>query len=245
LYINTINNSVGKTAITECLYLQNPAQFKYADETIISFSISPSRFGIIDLTPFIAMLSNRFSDKITDGASFFSIGNKLWNEFSFSVFSAYQFGKKISLAADVQYSRIHIQDYSEENLLFVNVSSVVDVSSELAAGFYLSNVLRNNYSLSENNVPQYGIFGIGYEPLENLTFDLDAIIIINEMSWFNFACSYDIEYIIKTRLAYPTNPSAIEFAVSSLLWNFIRVYASIYHHITLGISQNFSISVFC
>jgi len=244
LYINSINNSVGKTAITECSYLQNPAQFKYADETIISFSISPSKFGINDLTPFLAMACNRFSDKITAGTSFFSIGNKLWNEFSFSAFSAYQFGDKISIAADVQYSRIHIQNYSEENLLFVNVGSVIDISSELSAGFYLSNFLRSNYSLSENNIPQYGIFGVGYEPIENLTFDLDAIIRINEKSGFNFAGSYNFENIVKARLAYQSNPSAIEFAASSFLWDWIRVYVGIYHHNTLGIAQNFSVSVF-
>lgn len=243
LYINTINSSVGKTSITECSYLQNPAQFSEADKTIVSFLISPSKFGINDLTPFLAMVSTRFSENIISGASFFSIGNKLWNEFSFSVFSAYQIGSQISIAADVQYTLVHIQDYSEENMLFLNIGSVIDISSELSAGFYLSNILRNKYSLVKNNVPQYGIFGIGYEPIENLSFDLDALIRINEKSGINFAGRYDFENIIKARLAYQTNPSAFEFAVSSLLWKKLRVYAGIYHHNTLGISQNFSISI--
>ena len=83
LYINTINSSVGKTSITECSYLQNPAQFSEADKTIVSFLISPSKFGINDLTPFLAMVSTRFVKILLAGVIF-----QYWNNlnFSFSVF---------------------------------------------------------------------------------------------------------------------------------------------------------------
>jgi hypothetical protein len=241
-YLFNFPSSTCKAEINFNRKIQNPAQIWEFDSHIISSTVSPSRFGLKELTPAALFYSQPITKELSSAVSVFGLGNKLYNEFSGTIIGAYKFGDYTRLGVAIEYSRISISNYLPQDAYQIHIGGLIDLTDEITAGFTLRNLTRQNYFGGDKTSAQQAIFGLGLIPESNLSFDLDGIISLNKASGLAFAGKYIFEKLIAMRIAYLTNPASFEIGINLIAINTINISLLAQYHNYLGFSQIYSLT---
>lgn len=236
----TISHSVGVSLKNHRSILDNPAQLSKFDSLMISFSYSPSKFGMPELSPSLVCASAKINEMFNSGVSASMLGNSLYNELSFALHSSANFGNSYIIGVSLEYSRINIKNYSKDDLLEIDIGGIVNISKDFNAGFALRNLTRAYYSGGEKTVKQTALIGLGYKLTENLFFDIDAVVSLNHSSGIALSSCYQPFDFMSGRLSFQTNPqqAEFEFLLSPLVHLNISVLFN--YNSILGLSKQIS-----
>ena len=226
-YFNTIQNSVGFTALGYIYYLQNPAQLDKIKECSISFSVKPSTFGLSELNFLNLNYLIKINPNIGFGADLCGISNNLYSELAPNLSLSYSLSDRFSFGISGTYNYLKIKDYGSSSYFELNFGAISYISDVISAGFVLRNVNRGYYSGGESNVYQTALCGLGISATKDLNFDIDALIRLSHSTGISISGKYNILEILALRLAYLTNPENIETGLNlklsdniSLIYNF-------------------------
>ncbi len=235
-----IHHSVGLSNF-ENNSLLNPASITNDSINYLIFRVKPSKFGINELNSMLLASKLKLDNNFDLAIIFNGLGGDLYSEFGNETILSFKLNNFITLGASFEINHLKIKNYSNQNLVFLNFGSTIRIADNLYTGFALRNIFRNYTANFDKTIFQESILGISYLLDENLIFDLDAVIIINSYSAFNFAVNYCFDENIRARFAVRTNPIFYEVASQFNLFNNFYIMIGASYNPIFGINPEISI----
>mgnify|MGYP006281405677 CR=1 FL=1 len=242
-YFHFIPSAVNKTDISGFAFLQNPANHLETENMNILLAVSPSKFGMPELSPATGAFSWNIDNGMAAGANIFSIGNSLFSEYSITGDFAYAVTSEFKAGVSLQYSGLSVKNFGSESLLSVNMGATASLTENITAGAAFMNISGAHFTGGEKTAVRQAVIGAGIETDPGLNFDIDGIVRLNGTSGAALAASYQYEEILKFRLAYLTAPGGVEAGANFKPFNFMSIFLIFNHHEYLGLSQTGGINV--
>lgn len=224
-------SAVGKANNFTNKFIQNPAQNYRQNKVKVSKSLeqnSGSNYATITTIPSIFNLDELAINNISSGLfidtnqyvnfSFSNVGSNIYNQFSINLSYAYLFNN-YTLGIAAEYDNLSIQNYNRYNYFGVNLGMIMKINENYDLGIVVTNLNRDYFGDSFNNVPQRVIVGIGGEIIQDFFVDIDALVNIQTSNSLSLATKYNIKNIMSIGLAFNTNPQVLELRTSTNLYD--------------------------
>lgn len=224
-------SAVGKANNLTNKLIQNPAQNYRQNKVKVSKSLeqnSGSNYVTITTIPSIFNLDELAVNNISSGLfidtnqyvnlSFSNVGSNIYNQFSINLSYAYLFNN-YTLGIAAEYDNMSIQNYNRYNYFGVNLGMIMKINENYDLGIVVTNLNRDYFGDSFNNVPQRVIVGIGGEIIKDFFVDIDALVNIQTSNSLSLASKYNIKNIMSIGLAFNTNPQVLELRTSTNLYD--------------------------
>ncbi len=224
-------SAVGKANNLTNKLIQNPAQNYRQNKVKVSKSLeqnSGSNYVTITTIPSIFNLDELAVNNISSGLfidtnqyvnlSFSNVGSNIYNQFSINLSYAYLFNN-YTLGIAAEYDNMSIQNYNRYNYFGVNLGMIMKINENYDLGIVVTNLNRDYFGDSFNNVPQRVIVGIGGEIIQDFFVDIDALVNIQTSNSLSLASKYNIKNIMSIGLAFNTNPQVLELRTSTNLYD--------------------------
>ena len=239
-----IPGSTGLTSISPMQKSYNPSVLIRTTKPALSVSISPSRFGLSELSPGYMLFSYPFSKDLTAAISGFGIGNELYNEISGGFHSAYSISENMAIGCSFEYYRLSIEDFKDDDSYQIHLGAVFDINDYMSAGVVVKNINNGHYQGGDKYTSQYGNLSMGFIIAKEFKLDAGVQISTIGQSGFSLAASYAIEKILKFRIAALSNPRIVSGGVSIVALPYIDIISMSNYHDFLGWSHSFGLSVY-
>lgn len=227
----------GRSCLDKTCSLQNPARTISIQKTTVALAVSPSRFGMPEISPASLLIGHPFGKNIVGGASLYAIGNHLYNEYSFGGFSSFRIDDMFIVGISVRYSGIGIKNHGSDGALLIDAGGVMHIADWIDAGFSFGNITGAAYEGGDNTTMRRALFGFSFKVEEYLFFDLDGIVLLNNSSGFALAGAWFPADYLGFRLAYCSNPESAEGGAMIQVLPFLEINCSLNYHNYLGFSQ--------
>ena len=224
-------SAVGKANNFTNKFIQNPAQNYRQNKVKVSKKLeqnSGSNYVTITTIPSIFNLDELAVNNISSGLfidtnqyvnfSFSNVGSNIYNQFSINLSYAYLFNN-YTLGIAAEYDNMSIQNYNRYNYFGVNLGMIMKINENYDLGIVVTNLNRDYFGDSFNNVPQRVIVGIGGEIIQDFFVDIDALVNIQTSNSLSLATKYNIKNIMSIGLAFNTNPQVLELRTSTNLYD--------------------------
>jgi hypothetical protein len=243
-YIHPIKNSTGMAAINEFEYLQNPAQLRLLDSTVLALNYSPSQFGLPEISPAAFMFAFNLHKNLSLGFSFDGLGNNLYKEYSGSLHCSYQIAESYFIGCTMEYSIIYIKNYSQADMLQFNLGTLIKLTENLYAGICFKNVTRASYTGGAYTPDQNAVVGLGIKLFKDLSFETNLNMAYNQSSGVSGSLKYIIADIISLRISMLSNPTTFDAGIRIHALPYLSLNGELFHREILGYSQNYGLSIF-
>lgn len=226
----------GTTVSALLLPHANPALFSSIDSSALAVAVTPSRFGIAELTHGELVYAAK-AHIGTCAIALKGMGNTLYNEFSATGFVALAPSPVFNAGIAVEYNRLGIRDYPAQTLFQCHLGARIRlVDSSLTAGIALHNLARAHWGDAGSTTEQSALFSLGAPLTADITAAASVLVRLNYASSFVLTASHTVLSAVQLRLGVQTYPRSAE---GTVLWNAgaTAFTGTVYYHDELGISQ--------
>lgn len=237
-----IPDALGETSISIFSLENNPANFSKIEKNAAEFLVSPSRFGLKELSSAHFVLSQKISPDFTIAARLSGLGNSLYNQFSLAGFASYAVTRSFFAGIGADFSRLAIESAETETALQIHIGATLQISKDVSAGIALQNISRADYSSNGSPIDQTALFSLGFLPFDDFHIAGTAILSLAHSSSFALSARYDFQKILQFRFAVETFPHSAEFGVSYLMLENWMLKSSFLYNDRLGFSPNVGFS---
>lgn len=239
-YIIQVPTAVGKTNNLNTNKSQNPAQ-NHSNEENIELNVIPSVFNLDELSvnsiSYIGQIDSALSTQFT----FTNLGSDIYNHFGLTSNWALKLDKYI-VGVGVEFDRMSVKNFNQYNYFGINLGVIYDIDNNYQVGLVISNVNRDYFGDSKNNVPQRLILGFGGELTENFFIDIDTQINIQNNTSFSISNLYEYADGFAIGIAFNTKPQIIELRNRFQILNKLNLNFNLSRRVELGFITNFSLS---
>jgi hypothetical protein len=181
--LNNVLNFV-PTSISAISFIENPNLNNNADTlNLWSFGIAyqPAKMGFDELSNSSINLGYKLNKKINLqlGANYY--GFDLFNEFSINLSGLYNFDDFV-LGGTFSFNQANVKDFNSESIVTFDLFGKIDLSSDFAIGYLLTNINRAYYSTYSKTIYQNAIFSINYHPIDKFNCEFGGVLTLGHHS---------------------------------------------------------------
>lgn len=233
----------GFTALDIAAFNVNPALYARVNNPILHVSVSPSRFGLAELSHGRFIAGAPITRSITAAIDIAGMGGDLFSEFTFIANSAFKASDLFVIGVAAELDRRAIRNSESQTALQLSLGSVLSLSEHLTAGFALRNLNRAGFGPGNGDAIQTASMGVGIHADSALAVETGVEVALANSSAFILAAAYSIGAALNVRAAIRSNPRLGELGIAAQTER-ITVTASVVYHDVLGFSQVFGVNYF-
>lgn len=225
----------GTTLPAPLLGNANPALIAELDSSALCITVTPSRFGVSELTHGDILYAHS-TQTVTYAAMIRGMGNSLYSELSANGFFALALSHTFDAGMAIEYNNLGIRDYPTQTALQLHLGARLQLASDLSAGIALHNLTRAHWVGGDKTVEQTALFSLGSRLSPDIAAAASVIVHLNYASSFALMASHNVLSTVHLRLGVQTYPRSAESTVVWYIGN-TAFTGTLHYHDKLGISQ--------
>lgn len=220
---------------------ENPTKLQYIERNNLALSYTPNSFGLngLNYNNIYASFSTgelfhfinyggTFSDKFNRSNLSYSLGTKLISRLTTSV--------------TFNYSFINIEQFQSYDKIDINLNGIVELDSNLKAGFVFTNLLNSEYESESNTVRQEANFGLFYEVEDDFIIQVGTQIYLESTTGIMLGIANNFEDWLNVGVSYLTNPQMFEGNLIIDTNNGFEIIYDLNYHNYLGATHKFGLA---
>lgn len=239
-YIIQVPSAVGKTNNLNTNKIQNPAQNNLQKRSI-EINLIPNVFNLDELNVNSISYISQIDSSLSSQFSFTNMGSDIYNHFGITSNWALRFNK-YTVGVGVEFDRMSVKNFNQYYYFGFNMGVIYDIDNNYQVGLVISNLNRDFFGDSKNNVPQRLILGFGGELTDKFFIDLDIQINIQNNTSFSVSNLYEYADGYAIGLAFNTKPQILELRNKFQILDRMNLNINLSRRVELGFFTNFSLS---
>lgn len=232
-----LKSSTALTSVSIIEQTENPANIIRCND-FISANYLPSRFGIKELSVASGTIRKGLSDDLSLLGRIAAVGNELYSEYSFGIAISHSFSDIFAFGIATDFSRISINNWSNTDMVRVDIGAKINISEMLIAGFLFKNLTRDYYKPGRYLPCQNVVAGLGYRFDEQFTLTFDSDIRLNRSFGIAITGSYSPIENIKLFSGFLTEPEVFDLGFAARYSDWLEISFSMSYCSKLGYSIN-------
>ena len=220
---------------------ENPTKLQYIERNNLALSYTPSSFGLNGLN------YNNIYGSFSTGELFHFVnyGGTFSDKFNRSNLS-YSIGTKVvsrlTTSLTFNYSFMNIERFQSYDKIDINLNGIVELDSNLRAGFVFTNLLNSRYESESNTVRQEANFGLLYEVEDDFIIQVGTQIYLESTTGIMLGIAHNFEDWLNVGVSYLTNPQMLEGNLIIDTNNGFELIYDLNYHNYLGATHKFGLA---